>query len=212
VASENESSPRALSEHTTLGVGGPAARVVTVRNRAELLDALAGLAARDASSLLVLGEGSNVVVSDAGFPGTVVRVATEGLALDDPAAAQDPTCGGVLVTVAAGEDWDGFVAETVARGWAGVEALSGIPGSVGATPIQNVGAYGQEVSQTIARVAGRVGRPHRGDDVVLGARGGERGGGAAQPQRGVVAQLLRGHRLRHVRRPSASRAPSGRRR
>jgi len=98
----------------------------------------------------VLGGGSNLVVADEGFDGTVVEVATSGLRAD--AEDDDPTCGGVGVQVSAGEEWDAFVATAVARRWVGVETLSGIPGSVGATPIQNVGAYGQEVSQTISRV------------------------------------------------------------
>ena len=100
--------------------------------------------------VLVLGGGSNLVVADAGFDGTVVEVATSGVRAD--VEGDDPTCGGVLVTVAAGESWDDLVARAVERGWVGVEALAGIPGLVGATPIQNVGAYGQEVSQTIAQV------------------------------------------------------------
>jgi UDP-N-acetylmuramate dehydrogenase len=100
--------------------------------------------------VLVLAGGSNVVVADEGFGGTVVEVATSGVVTDHE--GDDPTCGGVLVTVAAGEDWDAFVDRAVTNGWVGVEALSGIPGSVGATPIQNVGAYGQEVSQTLASV------------------------------------------------------------
>ena len=100
--------------------------------------------------VLVLGGGSNLVVADEGFPGTVVEVATTGIRAD--AEGDDPTCGGVIVEVAAGESWEPFVATAVEQGWIGVEALSGIPGSVGATPIQNVGAYGQEVSQTLTRV------------------------------------------------------------
>jgi UDP-N-acetylmuramate dehydrogenase len=100
--------------------------------------------------VLVLAGGSNLVVADEGFAGTVVEVATTGVAADHE--GDDPTCGGVLVTVAAGEAWEPFVAQAVERGWVGVEALSGIPGSVGATPIQNVGAYGQEIAQTLASV------------------------------------------------------------
>jgi UDP-N-acetylmuramate dehydrogenase len=100
--------------------------------------------------VLVLAGGSNLVVADEGFEGTVVEVATTGVVADHE--GDDPTCGGVIVTVAAGESWDSFVARAVERGWVGVEALSGIPGSVGATPIQNVGAYGQEVAQTLASV------------------------------------------------------------
>jgi UDP-N-acetylmuramate dehydrogenase len=91
-----------------------------------------------------------VVVSDDGFPGTVVEVATTGVHAD--VEDDDPACGGVVVRVAAGEDWDAFVGTAVDRGWLGVEALAGIPGLVGATPIQNVGAYGQEVAQTLASV------------------------------------------------------------
>jgi UDP-N-acetylmuramate dehydrogenase len=100
--------------------------------------------------VLVLAGGSNLVVADEGFDGTVVEVATTGVSADHE--GDDPTCGGVLVTVAAGEPWDAFVAQAVERGWVGVEALSGVPGSVGATPIQNVGAYGQEIAHTLARV------------------------------------------------------------
>ncbi|THJ08802.1 UDP-N-acetylmuramate dehydrogenase, partial [Nocardioides sp.] len=96
--------------------------------------------------VLVLGGGSNVVVADDGLEGTVVHVLGGGLRVEADG------CGVVSVTVGAGESWDAFVGQAVANGWAGVEALSGIPGTVGATPIQNVGAYGQEVSQTIARV------------------------------------------------------------
>ena len=97
----------------------------------------------------MLGGGSNVVVADEGFPGTVVEVATRGIEpdLDDDVEA---SCSGATVKVAAGEPWDPFVALAVEKRWAGIEALAGIPGHVGATPIQNVGAYGQEVSQTIA--------------------------------------------------------------
>ena len=94
----------------------------------------------------MLGGGSNLLVGDDGFPGTVVRVATRGVSADVS------SCSGASVTVAAGEDWDAFVATAVEQEWSGIEALSGIPGLVGGTPIQNVGAYGSEVAQTIARV------------------------------------------------------------
>ncbi|MBF4162476.1 UDP-N-acetylmuramate dehydrogenase [Nocardioides acrostichi] len=139
-----------LADHTTLRLGGPARAWVVARTESELV---AAVAAADAAGepVLVLGGGSNLVVGDDGFAGTVVQVATSGVSADvDP--DDDPTCGGALVTVAAGEGWDAFVATAVARGWVGVEALSGIPGSVGATPVQNVGAYGQEVADTIAQV------------------------------------------------------------
>ncbi|QZY29524.1 UDP-N-acetylmuramate dehydrogenase [Nocardioides coralli] len=139
-----------LRDHTTLRLGGPARHWVEATTEDQLVDAVRQADEAD-EPVLVLAGGSNVVVADDGFPGTVVLVATRGVVADrDP--GDDPSCSGVTVTVAAGEDWDAFVALAVERGWTGIEALSGIPGSVGATPIQNVGAYGQEVSQTIARV------------------------------------------------------------
>jgi UDP-N-acetylmuramate dehydrogenase len=135
-----------IAGHTTMRVGGPAARMVVVETADELVDAVREV--DDAGEpLLVLGGGSNLVVADAGFPGTVVAVATRGVHVDS-----EDRCGGANVTVAAGEDWDALVALAVDQGWSGIEALSGIPGSTGATPVQNVGAYGQEVAQTIARV------------------------------------------------------------
>ena len=135
-----------IAAHTTMRVGGPAARMVVVETPDELVDAVREVDDAD-EPLLVLGGGSNLVVSDAGFQGTVVKVATRGVEVDSL-----DQCGGANVTVAAGEDWDGFVSLAVESGWSGVEALSGIPGSTGATPVQNVGAYGQDVAQTIARV------------------------------------------------------------
>ena len=140
---------RLLSDHTTLRLGGPARDWVRATTEDALVDAVRRADGAD-EPLLVLGGGSNLVVADEGFDGTVVEVATSGVHAD--AEDDDPTCGGVVVHVAAGESWDDFVATAVERGWVGVEALSGIPGSVGATPIQNVGAYGQEVAQTITRV------------------------------------------------------------
>lgn len=135
-----------LSSLTTMRVGGAATRLVTAETTDELVDAVREV--DDAGEPLVLvGGGSNLLVADEPVPGTVIRVATRGV-VEEHASY----CGGVIVRVAAGEDWDDFVAYTVERGWAGVEALSGIPGSVGATPVQNVGAYGQEVAQTVARV------------------------------------------------------------
>ena len=138
--------PELLRDHTTLRLGGPAQAWVRATTEHELVDALSSVE----GPVLVLGGGSNLVVADAGFEGTVVEVATRGVRAD--VEGDDPTCGGVLVTVAAGEDWDAFVTQAVERGWVGVEALAGVPGRVGATPIQNVGAYGQEVAQTIAQV------------------------------------------------------------
>jgi UDP-N-acetylmuramate dehydrogenase len=134
-----------LARHTTLRLGGPAAHYVEATTEAELVEAVR--AADEAGEpVLVLAGGSNLVVADEGFPGTVVKIATRGVDVD-----QDD-CSGATVRVAAGEVWDTLVARAVGEGWVGIEALSGIPGSVGATPIQNVGAYGQEVSQTIASV------------------------------------------------------------
>jgi UDP-N-acetylmuramate dehydrogenase len=134
-----------LSELTTLRLGGPAARMTKAEDETALHEAVRAFDAAD-EPLLVLAGGSNVVVADEGFPGTVVRVATRGV---QPFAMTD---GRLRLDVAAGEDWDTLVAACVDQGLAGVEALSGIPGSVGATPIQNVGAYGQEVADVIVGV------------------------------------------------------------
>jgi UDP-N-acetylmuramate dehydrogenase len=139
-----------LARHTTLRLGGAAATWVRAETEAELVDAVRR-ADEAGEPVLVLGGGSNLVVADEGFPGTVVEVATRGVRSDVEADA-GPLCGGALVTVAAGESWDDLVAHAVDAGWVGIEALAGIPGSVGATPIQNVGAYGQEVAQTVATV------------------------------------------------------------
>jgi UDP-N-acetylmuramate dehydrogenase len=135
-----------LSTLTTMRVGGPAARLVTVETTDELVDAVREVDDAD-EPLLVLSGGSNLVVPDDGFQGTVVHIVTSGVT---PESAD--SCGGAMVRVAAGEVWDDVVERAVAEGWAGVEALSGIPGRTGATPIQNVGAYGQDVSQTVAQV------------------------------------------------------------
>jgi UDP-N-acetylmuramate dehydrogenase len=135
-----------LAGLTTMRVGGPAARLVTAETTDELVDAVREVDDADEPLLLVSG-GSNLVVSDDGFAGTVVRVATSGVSVESA-----DLCGGAMVRVAAGEEWDGFVTRAVAQGWSGVEGLSGIPGCTGATPVQNVGAYGQEVAQTIASV------------------------------------------------------------
>ena len=133
-----------LAGYTTLGVGGPATRFL----EAGLDDqVVAAVRAADAAGepVLVLGGGSNLVVADEGFPGTVVHVATRGVQVSDDR-------GGATVAVAAGEDWDALVRRCVAEGLSGLECLSGIPGLAGATPIQNVGAYGQEVAETIVTV------------------------------------------------------------
>jgi UDP-N-acetylmuramate dehydrogenase len=136
-----------LADHTTFRIGGPAGNWLVPGSEAELIQVVAEA---DASGepLLILGGGSNVLVADAGFPGTVVHTGgLRGWQLEDVAA-----CAGAFVNVAAGEPWDDFVATAVEHEWVGIEALSGIPGFSGSTPIQNVGAYGQEVAQTIARV------------------------------------------------------------
>lgn len=141
-----------LADHTTLRLGGLAKAFLTVTSEAALVDAVRA-ADEAGTELLLVGGGSNLVVADEGFPGVVVKIATSGVSSDAEGPATDEAaCGGVMVTVAAGEPWDGFVARAIESGWVGIEALSGIPGAVGATPIQNVGAYGQEVSQTIASV------------------------------------------------------------
>ncbi|CUR57492.1 UDP-N-acetylenolpyruvoylglucosamine reductase [metagenome] len=142
--------PELLAHHTTLRLGGPAGEFAEATTETELIERVS---AADAAGtpLLLLSGGSNLVVADAGFPGIVVKVATTGIS-PDVDATEAAVCGGVLVRVAAGESWDVLVERAVQSRWVGVEALSGIPGAVGSTPIQNVGAYGQEVSQTIASV------------------------------------------------------------
>jgi len=133
-----------LAPLSTLGVGGPARYYARVTSEDAVREAVAW--ARDRNlPLFVLGGGSNVVLSDEGHPGLVLHVATRGI--------ETHTAGDrVEIRAEAGEPWDDFVAAAVAQEWAGVECLSGIPGLVGATPIQNVGAYGQEVAETIATV------------------------------------------------------------
>jgi UDP-N-acetylmuramate dehydrogenase len=155
----NVREPVRLSRFTTLGLGGPARRFVVAGTDEEIIAAVRAADQRG-EPLLVLGGGSNLVISDDGFPGTVIQVATKGIhRTTDPAAGPDaarpaqPEPGTpVTLTVAAGEDWDTVVASCVAADLAGLECLSGIPGLAGATPIQNVGAYGQEVADTITGV------------------------------------------------------------
>lgn len=134
-----------LSERTTLGVGGPPRAFVRAHDESELIAAL-DACVRGGDPYFVLGGGSNVVAADEGFGGTVIAVESRGLELH-----RGPD-GTVLVEAAAGEPWDALVARCVGEGLAGLECLSGIPGLVGATPIQNVGAYGQEVADVIERV------------------------------------------------------------
>jgi UDP-N-acetylmuramate dehydrogenase len=141
-----------LAELTTFRVGGPAHEYVEAESEAELIDAVR--AADDAGvPLLVVGGGSNLLVADEGFDGVVVRDVRQGLAADlEDSCGTDGACGGASLTLPAGQDWDAFVAEAVANEWVGVEALSGIPGTMGAAPVQNIGAYGQEVSGVVASV------------------------------------------------------------
>jgi UDP-N-acetylmuramate dehydrogenase len=134
-----------LAEYTTLRVGGPATRMITVSTEPELTSVLAELDATG-EPVLVLGGGSNLLVGDEGFPGTVVRIGLRGVGTDLQA------CSGAVLTVASGEPWDDLVGHTVSQGWSGLETMSGIPGLTGATPIQNVGAYGAEVSEVISQV------------------------------------------------------------
>ncbi len=128
-----------LAPLTTLGIGGAARFFVEAESEDELIAAIQ-FAEERGLPVFILGGGSNVLVSDEGFPGLVVRVAIHGIEWSEQ------------VTVGAGENWDNFVRQCVERNLAGVECLSGIPGLVGGTPVQNVGAYGQEVSETITRV------------------------------------------------------------
>lgn len=142
-----------LADLTTLRVGGEASHTVDATTGEELIEAVRDCDERG-EPVLVLGGGSNVVVADEGFEGTVVRVLSEGMQVDDAGCGSDDlaACGGLVVAVAAGESWDAFVDRAVLQSWVGIEALAGIPGAVGATPMQNVGAYGQEVAETIWRV------------------------------------------------------------
>ncbi|MEQ1642457.1 MAG: UDP-N-acetylmuramate dehydrogenase [Pyrinomonadaceae bacterium] len=130
-----------LAPLTTLKIGGPARYFVRAETEKDLIEAVA-YASANSLPLFILGGGSNILVSDAGFDGLVIQIAIRGI-ISEPHG---------FFSVGAGEDWDGFVANVVARGFAGVECLSGIPGFVGGTPVQNVGAYGQEVATTIRSV------------------------------------------------------------
>ncbi|MEV0213845.1 UDP-N-acetylmuramate dehydrogenase [Micromonospora sp. ALFpr18c] len=134
--------PGPLAGYTTLRMGGPAGRIVAATSPDAIVQAVRGAD----EPILILAGGSNVVISDTGFAGTVVLVRSRGLRV----VAEDAAS--VTVRVEAGEPWDDLVAATVANGWSGLECLSGVPGSTGATPIQNVGAYGQEVAETITGV------------------------------------------------------------
>jgi UDP-N-acetylmuramate dehydrogenase len=133
-----------LAPLTTIGIGGPARFFFRATSVDEVREALAWARERSLATF-VLGGGSNLLIADAGFDGVVIHVDLRGVTVE----SEDEFA---MVKVAAGEPWDAFVALAVGNGWAGIECLSGIPGSTGATPIQNVGAYGQDVSETIVRV------------------------------------------------------------
>lgn len=191
-----------LSGHTTLRLGGPAAELVVAEHPDQLAEAVRESDAAG-QRLLVLGGGSNLVIADEGFDGRVVRIATSG-------RRYDIVDGFVQLTVEAGEDWDDVVADTVHQGLGNLECLSGIPGLTGATPVQNVGAYGVEISEMLVSVdlldrhTGRIrtvladdlGLVYRGsilkhtdDAVVLRARYLLRDGGQSAPVR--YAELAR---------------------
>jgi len=133
-----------LAPFTTIGIGGPARFFVRASSVDEVREALDWARANE-QRVFVLGGGSNLLISDDGFDGLVLRLELRGITIEN--GDEYP-----LAKVAAAEPWDAFVSNAVNRGWAGIECLSGIPGLTGATPIQNVGAYGQEVSETIVRV------------------------------------------------------------
>jgi UDP-N-acetylmuramate dehydrogenase len=134
-----------LADYTSLGVGGPARTFIHAKSEEELISAIESA---DASGepLLIIGGGSNILIGDNGFEGTVIRVETTGNSYEIDA------CSGGTLQVASGVPWDEFVAFTLEKGLANLECLSGIPGTVGGSPIQNIGAYGHEVSEVIARV------------------------------------------------------------
>ena len=135
-----------LAQLTTLRVGGPAREYVEASTETELIEAVRSADASE-TPLLVVGGGSNLLVSDDGFDGRVIRDLRTTVSVQD-----DGFCGGVSLTLPAGTPWDDAVAHAVTEGWVGIEALSGIPGSAGAAPVQNIGAYGAELSETLATV------------------------------------------------------------
>jgi UDP-N-acetylmuramate dehydrogenase len=132
-----------LSKYTSLRVGGPAKKIVHVSTEAEII---AAIAESEGSPVLIMGGGTNVLIADTGFDGTVIHISNDSI------QAEMDACSGATLTIGAGQNWDEFVQATIERGLAGLETLSGIPGSVGAAPIQNIGAYGHEVSEFITRV------------------------------------------------------------
>jgi UDP-N-acetylmuramate dehydrogenase len=132
-----------LRDYTSLRVGGPAKKFVEVGTESEII---AAIEAAGDTPILIIGGGTNILVADSGFEGTVIRITSHSM------QSEIDACSGATLTIGAGENWDEFVATTLERGFAGLETLSGIPGTVGAAPIQNIGAYGHEVSEFITRV------------------------------------------------------------
>jgi len=157
-----------FADLTTLRVGGPIRRLVTATTPRELVDAADDAWRSD--DWMVVGGGSNLLVSDEGFDGTVIRIATRGIEV-----LPDAPAGSVRLRVQAGENWDQLVAWTVGHGYSGLEALSGIPGAVGASPVQNIGAYGQELSDVLVAIefldeGAREPRRMTADELELGYR------------------------------------------
>lgn len=132
-----------LSQYTSLRVGGPATKIVHVSTEAQII---AAIEEAGDTPILIMGGGTNVLIADKGFDGTVIRISNNSV------QSEVDACSGATLTIGAGEDWDLFVQTTINNGFAGLETLSGIPGTVGAAPIQNIGAYGHEVSEFITRV------------------------------------------------------------
>jgi UDP-N-acetylmuramate dehydrogenase len=132
-----------LSKYTSLRVGGPATKIVEVSTEAQII---AAIEEAGETPILIMGGGTNVLIADKGFDGTVIRIS------NDSVQSEVDACSGATLTIGAGQDWDLFVQTTINKGFAGLETLSGIPGTVGAAPIQNIGAYGHEVSEFITRV------------------------------------------------------------
>jgi UDP-N-acetylmuramate dehydrogenase len=132
-----------LSKYTSFRVGGPATKIVQVSTEAQII---AAIEEAGDTPILIMGGGTNVLIADKGFEGTVIRISNNSV------QSEVDACSGATLTIGAGEDWDTFVQTTIHRGFAGLETLSGIPGTVGAAPIQNIGAYGHEVSEYITRV------------------------------------------------------------
>ena len=126
-----------LRDYTSLRVGGPAKKFVEVGTESEII---AAIEAAGDTPILIIGGGTNILVADTGFEGTVIRITSHSM------QSEIDACSGATLTIGAGENWDEFVATTLERGFAGLETLSGIPGTVGAAPIQNIAAYGQNYS------------------------------------------------------------------